>query len=215
MDKILIVLKYLLWGFVLLFSYKFLTSFIYIFLLIIVTYYFIKSINIKKFGGKKYNILFLSVLSMHLFLLLRALFDPNIVCPEDAILMVEMPEFPETRTLFFYQNIILLVLMYFSLFIYYKIENGITKWTFKNHSGISIIYLILNFISIFFTIYVISNSFSNMHLLYLCFIIIMITLEILFLIKNVKDRKKEWPILLSFILNGVGLLSIILSYFIK
>lgn len=215
MDKILIVLKYLLWSLILLLSHQFFTNFIYVFLLIIITYYLMKSINIKKFGSKKYNILFLSVLFMHLFLLIRAIFDPNIVCPEDAILMVEMPEFPETRTLFFYQNIIFLVLMYFSLFIYYKIENGITKWIFKKHSGISIIYFILNLISIFFTIYVISNSFSNMHLLYLCFIFIMLTLEIAFLIKNVKNRKKEWPIFLSFILNGVGLLSIILSYFIK
>jgi len=215
MNKMLIILKYLLWMIILLLSYKFLTNILYIILLIMITYYLIKSINVKKFGERKYNILFISVLLMHLFLLVRALIDPNIVNPEEAILMLEMPEFPETRKLFFYQNVIPLFLMYLSLFLYYKTENGSTKWTLKKHSGISIIFLIINLISLFFTQYVLVNEFSNMHLLYFCFIIIIITLEILFLIKNKNSKKREWPIILSFILNGIGLFSLIISYLVK
>ena len=190
---------------------------IYYIFFIIVTYISYKDIRNKRISSKNYNIMFILVMSIISFLLLRTFLDKNLLFNSEiynSIIDFYGYSFGvcELRIQFFSQNIYYLSFMFLSLIVLRQIDDFKEFKRISNYSKLSIICLITNVVLSFetmmlFTQYIEKPSFP---LLFFTINTILLVTEIVSLIKY-NGKKREWPIYICFLYNLFAYISMFIQ----
>lgn len=186
--------------------------FISILILLIIS---VKDISNKNVFSKKYNILFIVVILLNIFILSRTLFDTNFICnsKEHMDMLQEynkdyfsgnIIEYNQIRIFYLSQNIYLLLILFGSLFLYRYIEKSKNDSIKKEskYSKTSVVCLLLNSVLALetFRLFEIYIKEINFPILFFIANTTLLILEIISLIRNNKE-KKEWPLYVCFLFN--------------
>lgn len=173
----------------------------------------IKKNKIK--DNKKYNILQIISLLIMIFIFLRTLYDPSFLINSSkyANKLKELGEgyLEEAQyqtILYLLQNIPYFIGLIILSLIYRKINMEHQE---SKYNTITLTTLLLSIISIIPTINCFTGDINPYK--YLLFTIIILGIEIFFLIKD-NNKKREWPIYISWLFNLFALISIIVNIII-
>lgn len=202
--NILIILNIILISYFIIFTNYISTELIiYLILFLYLCYIFWKDHKNKIILSNRFYHLFNIIEIFISFILLRAIFDPNIVTN------IYNSSYYHSNALFFIQNIPYIIILYISLIIYHKIEVKNMNYLESKYSKISVICFFINVILIIPTMQFFTESYSIMfNLLFLVTEFILLSLEIYSLIKY-NGKKREWIIYACFLCNIFAILSII------
>lgn len=173
----------------------------------------IKKNKIK--DNKKYNILQIISLLIMIFIFLRTLYDPSFLINSSkyANKLKELgegylEEAKDQTILYLLQNMPYFIGLIILSLIYRKIN---LEYKESKYNSITLTTLILSIISIIPTINCFTGDINPYK--YLLFTIIILGIEIFFLIKD-NNKKREWPIYISWIFNLFAVISIIVNIII-
>lgn len=165
--------------------------------------------------NKKYNILQIISLLIMIFIFLRTLYDPSFLINSSKYksILKELGEgyFEEAQDqtiLYLLQNIPYFIGLLILSLIYRKINMEHQE---SKYNAITLTTLLLSIISIIPTINCFTGDINPYK--YLIFTIIILATEIFFLIKD-NNKKREWPIYISWLFNLFALISIIVNIII-
>ena len=165
--------------------------------------------------NKKYNILQIISLSIMIFVFIRTLYDPSFLINSSkyANKLKELGEgyLEEAQyqtILYLLQNIPYFIGLLILSLIYRKINMEKQE---SKYNTITLTTLLLSIISIIPTINCFTGDINPYK--YLIFTIIILGIEIFFLIKD-NNKKREWPIYISWLFNLFALISIIVNIII-
>lgn len=165
--------------------------------------------------NKKYNILQIISLSIMIFVFIRTLYDPSFLINSSKYksILKELGEgyFEEAQDqtiLYLLQNIPYFIGLLILSLIYRKINMEHKE---SKYNTITLTTLLLSIISIIPTINCFTGDINPYK--YLIFTIIILATEIFFLIKE-NNKKREWPIYISWLFNLFALISIIVNIII-
>ena len=165
--------------------------------------------------NKKYNILQIISLSIMIFVFIRTLYDPSFLINSSkyANKLKELgegylEEAQEQTILYLLQNIPYFIGLLILSLIYRKINMEHQE---SKYNTITLTTLLLSIISIIPTINCFTGDINPYK--YLLFTIIILGIEIFFLIKD-NNKKREWPIYLSWLFNTFAIISIIVNIII-
>ena len=192
----------------------------FVFLSIYVIYILlnIKDINTKNAinQNKKYNMLQIIVLLIMILIFVRTLYDPTFIVNSQKNLVqlkkigIEYLDEVQYQPIFYLsQNMIYFIGLILLLLIYRKINMEKQE---SKYNSITITCLIISIISIIPSLQCLSGDIN--HFKYLAFTIILLGIEIYRLIKD-NNKKREWPIYISWIFNTLALISIIVNILLK
>lgn len=203
-KNILIILNVILISYLIIFTNCISTELIiYLILLIYLCYICYKDYKNKIILNNRFLNLFNLTEIFIIFILLRAIFDSNIITT------IYDSSYYHSNALFFIQNIPYIIVLYISLIIYHKIEVKNINYIESKYSKISIICFLINIILIIPTMMFFIETYSVIYnLLFLITELILIAIEIYSLIKY-NGKKKEWIIYVCFLCNLFGIISII------
>ena len=170
----------------------------------------IKNNKIDK--DKKYNIIQIVMLSIMILIFLRTLYDPSFIYNSSKYIGIlkelEQGYLEESRDqtiLYLLQNIPYFIGLLILLLIYRKIN---MEYQESKYNSITLTILLLSIISIIPTINCLTGDMNPYK--YLIFTLIILGIEIFFLIKD-NNKKREWPIYVSWLFNLFALISIIVN----
>ena len=165
--------------------------------------------------NKKYNLLQIISLSIMIFVFIRTLYDPSFLINSSKYksILKELGEgyFEEAQDqtiLYLLQNIPYFIGLLILSLIYRKINMEKQE---SKYNTITLTTLLLSIISIIPTINCFTGDINPYK--YLLFTIIILGIEIFFLIKD-NNKKREWPIYISWLFNLFALISIIVNIII-
>lgn len=165
--------------------------------------------------NKKYNLLQIISLSIMIFVFIRTLYDPSFLINSSkyANKLKELGEgyLEEAQyqtILYLLQNIPYFIGLLILSLIYRKINMEKQE---SKYNTITLTTLLLSIISIIPTINCFTGDINPYK--YLLFTIIILGIEIFFLIKD-NNKKREWPIYISWLFNLFALISIIVNIII-
>lgn len=165
--------------------------------------------------NKKYNILQIISLSIMTFVFIRTLYDPSFLINSSKYksILKELGEgyFEEAQDqtiLYLLQNMPYFIGLLVLSLIYRKINMEHKE---SKYNTITLTTLLLSIISIIPTINCFTGDINPYK--YLIFTIIILATEIFFLIKD-NNKKREWPIYISWLFNLFALISIIVNIII-
>jgi len=173
----------------------------------------IKKNKIK--DNKKYNLLQIISLSIMIFVFIRTLYDPSFLINSSkyANKLKELgegylEEAQDQTILYLLQNIPYFIGLLILSLIYRKINMEHQE---SKYNTITLTTLLLSIISIIPTINCFTGDINPYK--YLLFTIIILGIEIFFLIKD-NNKKREWPIYISWLFNLFAVISIIVNIII-
>lgn len=162
--------------------------------------------------NKKYNMLQIIVLLIMILIFARTLYDPTFIVNSQKNLVqlkklgIEYLDEAQYQPIFYLsQNMIYFIGLILLLLIYRKINMEKQE---SKYNSITISCLIISIISIIPSLQCLSGDIN--HFKYLAFTIILLGIEIYRLIKD-NNKKREWPIYISWIFNTLALISIIVN----
>jgi len=162
--------------------------------------------------NKKYNMLQIIVLLIMILIFVRTLYDPTFIVNSQKNLVqlkkigIEYLDEVQYQPIFYLsQNMIYFIGLILLLLIYRKINMEKQE---SKYNSITISCLIISIISIIPSLQCLSGDIN--HFKYLAFTIILLGIEIYRLIKD-NNKKREWPIYISWIFNTLALISIIVN----
>ena len=162
--------------------------------------------------NKKYNMLQIIVLLIMIVIFARTLYDPTFIVNSQKNLVqlkkigIEYLDEVQYQPIFYLsQNMIYFIGLILLLLIYRKINMEKQE---SKYNSITISCLIISIISIIPSLQCLSGDIN--HFKYLAFTIILLGIEIYRLIKD-NNKKREWPIYISWIFNTLALISIIVN----
>lgn len=162
--------------------------------------------------NKKYNMLQIIVLLIMILIFARTLYDPTFIVNSQKNLVqlkkigIEYLDEVQYQPIFYLsQNMIYFIGLILLLLIYRKINMEKQE---SKYNSITISCLIISIISIIPSLQCLSGDIN--HFKYLAFTIILLGIEIYRLIKD-NNKKREWPIYISWIFNTLALISIIVN----
>lgn len=162
--------------------------------------------------NKKYNMLQIIVLLIMILIFVRTLYDPTFIVNSQKNLVqlkkigIEYLDEVQYQPIFYLsQNMIYFIGLILLLLIYRKINMEKQE---SKYNSITISCLIISIISIIPSLQCLSGDIN--HFKYLAFTIILLGIEIYRLIKD-NNKKREWPIYISWIFNTLELISIIVN----
>lgn len=165
--------------------------------------------------NKKYNLLQIISLLIMIFIFLRTLYDPSFLINSSKYksILKELgegyfEEAQEQTILYLLQNIPYFIGLLILSLIYRKINMEKQE---SKYNTITLTTLLLSIISIIPTINCFTGDINPYK--YLIFTIIILGIEIFFLIKD-NNKKREWPIYISWLFNLFALISIIVNIII-
>ncbi|MGM9849854.1 MAG: hypothetical protein ACI31V_03035 [Bacilli bacterium] len=173
----------------------------------------IKKNKIK--DNKKYNLLQIISLLIMIFIFLRTLYDPSFLINSSKYKSVlkelgkgYLEEAQDQTILYLLQNIPYFIGLIILSLIYRKINMEHQE---SKYNTITLTTLLLSIISIIPTINCFTGDINPYK--YLLFTIIILGTEIFFLIKD-NNKKREWPIYISWLFNLFAVISIIVNIII-
>lgn len=162
--------------------------------------------------NKKYNILQIIVLLIMTLIFIRTLYDPSFIYNSkylEQLKQIENGIYVENAQyetiLYLHQNIGYFITLILLLLFYRKINMEKQE---SKYNSITISCLIISIISIIPSLQCLSGDINPLK--YLLFTIILLGIEIYRLIKD-NNKKREWPIYISWIFNTFALISIIVN----
>ena len=162
--------------------------------------------------NKKYNLLQIISLLIMIFIFLRTLYDPSFLINSSKYksILKELGEgyFEEAQDqtiLYLLQNIPYFIGLLILSLIYRKINMEHQE---SKYNAITLTTLLLSIVSIIPTINCFTGDINPYK--YLIFTIIILATEIFFLIKD-NNKKREWPIYISWLFNLFALIAIIVN----
>ena len=211
MNNILKFIRYTLFTLIFIFSiclYKLsdMNSLYVWYILFIFIELFILIIDLKRKNNysKTFEIISIILFLTHLLLFLRMFLDPNFINDSDII---GYDGFSLSRTNYFYQNLVFLIPMYISLYIYHYLELQMNGYKINN---IKIkIALVLTLVNLFFSIYFLS---SFIFLLLINFIVLIYIIATLIIYNHRQTRKNELTLFICFIINSLNLIFYLLLF---
>lgn len=161
---------------------------------------------------KKYNIIQIVMLLIMILIFLRTLYDPSFIYNSSKYIGIlkelnqgYLEESRDQTILYLLQNIPYFIGLLILLLIYRKINMEHQE---SKYNSITLTTLLLSIISIIPTINCLTGDINPYK--YLIFTLIILGIEIFFLIKD-NNKKREWPIYVSWLFNLFALISIIVN----
>lgn len=169
----------------------------YILFIFIESFILIIDLKRKNNYSKTFEIISIILFLTHLLLFFRMFLDPSFINDSDII---GYDGFSLSRTNYFYQNLVFLIPMYISLYIYHYLELQMNGYKINN---IKIkIALVLTLVNLFFSIYFFS---SFMFLFLINFIVLIYIIATLIIYNHRQTRKNELTLFICFIINSLNL----------
>lgn len=183
---------------------------LYIIGFIVLLYITLKDFKNRVIPSERYHILFIVVELLVIFLFLRALFDPSFICNCSSYqeLLASASYFDvctEFRFSYFNQNIIYILILYFILYGYHKMECPYELYKPSQYSKASILLCLIHIL----TIPTIMNQAYNTNFPIPFFLleIGLVCVEVITLIKY-NHKKRDYPIYICFLFNLFAFISI-------
>lgn len=165
---------------------------------------------------KKYNIIQIIMLSIMILVFTRTLYDPSFIYNSSKYTEIlkeinngYLEEAKDQTILYLLQNMPYFIGLLILSLIYRKINMEKQE---SKYSSITLTTLIISIISIIPTIQCLSGDINPCK--YLIFTLVLIAIEIYRLIKD-NNKKREWPIYISWLFNLFALISIIVNIILK
>lgn len=171
---------------------------------------YIKKNKIQK--DKTYLLISIITLSIISFIFIRTLYDKSFIYNSKQYVEEYLKNHPteidilkQYNALYLYQNMIYFIILLLLTLIYRRINMRKQE---SKYNTITLICMLLSIISTIPSLQCLSEDINPIK--YLIFTLILISTEIIFLIKD-NHKKREWPIYISWIFNTFAIISIIVN----